>query len=116
MTLFIFEHMGEIGAKSDLKNGRFMNDPEQKNQLGVVVSVDDVEIQPNAVEVIKKFPRENGSFADLMLMGNSIAILEKGIHAPICISRDCDLSTLDKIKTTNKETPRDFIEHVESNQ
>jgi hypothetical protein len=107
-----------IGANTDLDNGQFLNDPHGVGQMGCVVSTDQIEITQGAKDLLSNAQREGGSFAPIMIMKGSIGLMGFGCHAfdttePV-LSRDCDLSVLDTLETTDLEVPQDFIDYVDS--
>jgi hypothetical protein len=124
MKTKIFAYKGVVGAESDLKNGKFMNDPYSPGQLGLVINANEVEISKEAKDLIRKAPREGGSFAPIMLSehGNgttSIGLMGFWKHIfsgeDLCISRDCDLSALDKCKTVENNPPKEFVNLIDKN-
>jgi hypothetical protein len=112
----IFAYKGIVGAETDLENGVFANNPKAEGQIGCVIPIEEIEITQEAIDLIKKAPRESGSFASIMLMDNHIGLL--GFHKHVfqgeklCISRDCKLSTLDKL-TVVDYIPEDFKQFVD---
>jgi hypothetical protein len=129
MKARIFSHKGVVGAITDLENGKFLNDPKAKAQLGCVISTDEVQITKEAKEIIKGAPREGGSFAAIMLTKHhesivetkgksSIGLMGYGYHVfngpDLCISRDCDLSVLEDCEEVDLEVPSDFIQLVDT--
>ena len=128
MRTQIFAYKGVFGTLTDLDNGVFINSPKSPGQLGCVVPVEEVDITPEAVEMIKKCQREKGSFAGLMLTRHSpeaaesskasIGILGFGPGATyevnLRIGRDCDLSILEMCNVTNFKMPEEFMNMVDS--
>ena len=123
MKTKIFSHGNTLGIESSLDKCKFMNDPTDNNQVGMICSIDEVEITQEAIDVIRKAEREAGSFAEIMLSTfgdsttGSISILGKGftmIHKPM-ISRNCDISILDQFKPVKIDLPEDFIVAVKEN-
>ena len=123
MTAKIFEYKGNIGVEIDMKDGKFINDPFQQNQLGCVIDSKEVEISPSAVEFIKKARREGGSFAEFMLTkhadgsGSSIAIMgayKVNYGERIMIGRDCSLSVLEDCNIIESEAPDDYKEYIDN--
>jgi hypothetical protein len=113
-TLSIFSYKNILAATSDLENGKFINDIKGSGQLGVVVALENVEITEAAKQLIKKAPREKGSFACIMIMDNAIGLMGFRYHLfqdeDLCISRDCILESLDKIDIMDEsQIPDDFI-------
>lgn len=118
-TLNIFEYKGTVGAVSDIKNGTFLNDPNDDGQLGVVVSVEHCSISQEAKDVLMKSTREGGSFSAFMLTehqdgGASVGLMGFGCHliSPV-IGRTCTLSVLDKIPVVPNNPPADFVSYID---
>lgn len=115
MKTKIFAYKGILGAETDLENGIFLNNPKASGQLGCVIPIEEIEITQEAIDLLKKAPREKGSFAPITLMENNIGLL--GFHKhlfkdeDLCIGRDCKLSTLDKL-TVVDYIPDDFKEFI----
>lgn len=126
-TLKIFAHKGFVGAVCDLENGKFLNDLKDKNQIGVVVHVRDIEITTEALEVFKKSERVGGSFSSVMLTSHqgyssegSVALLSKSrnylIGDSVEIGRTCDKRVLRWISINDEiEVPQGFKDVVEGN-
>ena len=128
MRTKIFAYKGVIGAETDLDNGIFLNDPKSEGQLGVVVPVEEIDITPDAVFLLKSAPKEGGSFAPIMLTLHSNAAdteskasiglfgfwkhLFRG--SDLCIGRTCNTSVLELCNITDIEIPKEFIEVVDS--
>ena len=122
MTARIFEYKGNLGVDIDIQNGKFLNDPKAKGQLGCVMSTEEIEITPAAIEVIKKAPRAGGSFATMMLTrhipgpGSSIGVLGFGkmnLGTDFEIGRDCEIEVLSDCKVVEFETPQDYIDFID---
>lgn len=116
MKTKIFAYKGIVGAETDLENGVFANNPKAEGQIGCVIPIEEIEITEYAKELIKEAPRESGSFAPIMLMDNHIYLTGFNKHLfqgeKLCISRDCKLSTLDKL-TIVDYIPEDFKQFVD---
>ena len=65
MKTQVFSHKGIIGIQSDYKAEGLINDPTQPGQLGFVVDADQVEIQPEALELLKKVKRSGDDIGDV---------------------------------------------------
>lgn len=125
LSIKFFSYKGHIGANSDLENGKFLNDPKAGGQLGVVSLVENIGL-PDEVKllILKKYKREGGSFANMMLTtatsGNqNIGILGHGCHIvttenkDVMISRDCDLEVLDNCIIIENNPPEDFKKWID---
>lgn len=127
MRTIIFGYKGIIGAETDLDKGKFLNDPKAGGQLGVVVPVEEIDINKEALELLKKAKREGGSFAPIMLTKHSsqyegeskasVGLMGFWKHLfhgeDLCIGRDCDTSILDLCNVTEVNIPQDFKDVVD---
>ena len=112
MKTKIFSYKNFIGAETDLDKGVFLNDPRGNGQLGCVVALEEIEITKEAKDLLRKATREGGSFAPIMIDEGSIGLLGHWKHlfnldAPV-LSRDCDLSVLDKLADSEIAIPQEF--------
>lgn len=117
MKTKIFAYKNFIGAETDVDNGIFLNDPKGESQLGCVIPLEEIEITKEAKQLLRKATREGGSFAPVMLNEGSIGLLGFSSHLfnvdkPM-LSRDCDLSVLDKLADSDIEVPAVFIEFID---
>ena len=125
LAIKFFEYKGHIGANSDLENGKFLNDPKAPGQLGVISLVENIGL-PNEVKllILKKYRREGGSFANMMLTtstssNQSIGILGHNCHLittenkDVMISHDCDLQVLDNCVIIENNPPEDFKQLID---
>lgn len=127
-TVEIFEYRGCVGAKSDIENGHFLNNPSGTGQLGIVISSDHVFISPSALAALKKSVKKlGGSFANTMLTtstngSKSLGLLGKYTHglkmtpnANFEIGRTCDISVLDSFHIVEDiKVPENFIEYIDA--
>lgn len=127
-TVEIFEYRGCVGAKSDIENGHFLNNPSGSGQMGIVISSDHVFISPSALAALKKSVKKlGGSFANTMLTTStdgrkSLGLLGKYVHglkmtpdANFEIGRTCDVSVLDSFRVVNDiKVPKSFIEYIDT--
>ena len=108
MKTQIFCHNDVLGISADPK-GNFINDPTASGQLGMVIATSEIEMTPAAKELIKrKYKREGGSFASLMLTDHgdgsgSVGVLGFGkvLMDDIEIGRTCSLVSI--MSRTSKE-------------
>ncbi len=119
-TLKFFEYKGVVGATSDVENGKFINDINDPNNMGVVVDVTECTISQAAKDILLKSGRERGSVAPLMLTNcddgtSCVAVFgfERHLVSP-SIGRICDVDVLHKIQIVENDPPADFIEYVDS--
>jgi hypothetical protein len=122
MTAKIFAYKGNIGIDIDM-DGTFLNDPKGKGQLGCVISTKEVEISPEAIELIKSAKRGGGSFSELMLTKHangdgfsSIGVMGFGkIHLgkEFEIGRTCDTSILADCSVGESEAPEDYRNFID---
>lgn len=115
----IFVYKNKLGMMSHPKADGIVAHPG-KSSLGIVIDAASCAITPEAKKMIEsKARRESGSFAALQLTGTHVGWLG-GYHIAfepddIEIGRDCDKSTLDKMKlveTKDMLFPKSFVEYV----
>lgn len=126
-TLIIFSHKNTVASLADMLGGNFRNDPNDLNQLGILVDVSNVEITPAALALLKAdVTKSSDSFSSVMLTkadngSMSIGLLGccgkhilKDNNTAFQIGRDCTVEVLDSIKVNEDiEIPANFIEFVE---
>ncbi len=124
----MFSHKGHIGITIP-SDTPFINDPSNPDELGVVISTQNVLITQEAKDHIKlHHTHVGGSFSPFMLTKHAEEIHEQygkssiGIlgHADkvymgeeMILGRDCDLSVLDDCEVTADPAPEDFVAAVE---
>lgn len=129
MKTKMFAYKGNIGAESDIENGKFINNPKGGGQLGIVIDIKEVEITQEVVDILKSASRDGGSFASIMLTKHSdeavgtggsvasIGLMGFGKHffpkSEIAIGRTCDKEILDLCTISEIETPQDFKDFVD---
>lgn len=129
MNLKIFAYKGVLGAESDLKKGKFINSPNETGQMGIVVATNNVDITKEAKELLRKAPKESGSFAPIMLTKHddnvpkehgksSIGLFGFHKHAfggeDLAIGRTCDVSILDDCNEVEMELDEEFKKYVDT--
>lgn len=127
-TAKFFTYKGHLACEIDM-NGKFINDPQAKSQLGCVIETAEVQMTTDAKVMIKDAKREGGSFSELMLTRHkdqglaygpsSIGIIGfskvyLGKRGDFSIGRDCDKTVLDDCPTVEMEAPDDFKKFVDS--
>ena len=65
MRTKVFAHKNFIGIESSFEAEGLLNDPNQPFQLGFVVDAAFCDIQPEALELLKKIPKSKDSFGDV---------------------------------------------------
>lgn len=124
-TLTIFAYKNTVGAIIN-KDGEFLNDINDKNQLGCVIEVKHASITQAAKDYIKNnHVREGGSFSGFMLTKHandesaSIGIVGKpgakiiSSDGIVEIGRTCSLEVLDMIELDDAiETSNDYVQFV----
>ena len=122
MRTRIFAYRGIVGAETDLDNGHFLNNPKKSGQLGCTMLASEVDITPEAKEILRNAPRESGSFSSIMLTRRDdgvsfISLLGYWKHVfmgnELMIGRDCDTTVLDDCnEDSSMVIPEDFISFV----
>lgn len=124
MKTKIFAYKGALGAETDLDKGNFLNNPKDVGQLGCVISTKEIQITQEAKDLLKKAPREGGSFAPIMLteasddFESSLGLMGFWKHLfvgeDLCIGRICQTSVLDDCEVVEMEIPKEFRELIDS--
>lgn len=65
MRTKIFEYKGYIGIQSSVNAEGLLNDPMKKGQLGFVLDADYVDIQPEALELLKQIKVTGDDVSDI---------------------------------------------------
>lgn len=121
MRTQVFEHKGILGIQSDFGAEGLLNDPSQPGQLGFVVNADFVDIQPKALELLKKVKPSHDDIGDVDVFQASdgvvvFAWLGGNLRAmdPEIIQGSNSYHP-ELLKTSeNVVTPQEFIDFVES--
>lgn len=128
-TARIFSYKGHVGVDINHATGRFINDPNNGDQLGCVIPTSEIEISEEAKTAIRGAQREGGSFAALMLTKHQNGDPSFGpssigvsgfnkVHLDkdsLSIGRDCDLSVLDDCVVVANDVPDQYKELIDSN-
>lgn len=116
MKTKVFGYKGRIGAETDLTEGVFLNDPMATGQCGCIVSVDELEINQEAIDLLHTAIIGSDDIADIMLGANHICLL--GFHKHLIsleLTSSCDLTLLDRLIPTVFDVPTDFMEFIDGN-
>ena len=126
MRTQIFSYKGNLAAITDLKEGKFINNPTAPGELECIVSTSEIDITTKAKELIRNAKRKNNSFAEIMLTKHTdpvphgkssirlMGITKHHFGKAFAISRDCELSVLDDCTETEIEIPTDYKEFIDS--
>lgn len=121
MRTTVFEYKGVVGIKSDVHAEGLLNSPLNKGQLGFVVDAKYVDIQPLALEILRKIRKSGDDIGDVDVyktendqiifswLGGPLKVL---IHEEVSGSNSYDPSLLTACDTV--ETPEDFKKFVEN--
>lgn len=121
MKTKVFSHRGIIGIQSSYTADGLLNDPTQPGQLGFVADASQVEIHPEALELLKKVKRSHDDIGDVDVFGASDGkVIFAWLGGPMRAlnpeevegSSSYDASLLKS--TDGVETPQDFINFVNS--
>lgn len=120
MRTQVFTHKGYIGIMSDVKAEGLLNNPAQPGQLGFVVDANSVDIQPEALELLKTIKKGSDSLGDVDVFSAGDKVVFSWLGGPLSLinpknatgSRDYNPSIL-KSNVDVKPT-EEFIEAVDS--
>jgi hypothetical protein len=82
MRTQIFTHKGIIGIRSDIKAEGLLNDPKKPGQLGFVVNAEFVDIQPEALELLKSVKKSCDAIGDIDVYQSSKCIVIAWLGRP----------------------------------
>lgn len=124
MKTQIFSHKGVLGASTDLKDGKFINNPVAPGQIGCIISTKEIQITKKAKELIANAPKK-GITSPITLIkhagskGSAIGLAGHWKHVfandTLSISQTCDITVLNDIEVVKMKVPTEFIEEVEKN-
>lgn len=120
MRTSVFTYKGYIGIESDVKAEGLLNSPTQPGQLGFVVDANSVDIQPEALELLKTIKKGSDSLGDVDVFSAGDKIVFSWLGGPLRLidpkkitgSRDYNPSLL-KSNVEVKPT-EEFIKAVDS--
>lgn len=117
MKTQVFAYKGALGVKTDLDKGKFLYDPYDKDRVGLCVSLDEIEITQEAIDLINSLPLDTRCYSPFAVYLDYISMIGFWSHfftgEDIYLNRDCDLTELNKLTPTDIELPKEFIEAVE---
>lgn len=120
MRTQVFTYKGILGVQTSLKAEGLLNDPKDKSQLGWVFNAKHIDIQPEALQVLKRIKRDSGDLGeiDIFETENRDVIFawvggKKRIFDPDNITGSSTYDP-DLIKRTVAfKTPKDFVKYVD---
>jgi len=120
MRTSVFTYKGYIGIESDVKAEGLLNDPSQPGQLGFVVDANSVDIQPEALELLKAIKKGRDSLGDVDVFSAGDKVIFGWLGGPLRLidpknttgSRDYNPSLLKS--NSDVKTPEDFIKAVDT--
>lgn len=116
----VYAHKGYIGISSAFDAEGLINKPDQPGQLGFVVDAAHVEVQAEALGLLKKIPKGRGSFGEIDVFKADRGVVVFGwLGGNICLinpgeavaTREYDPGLL--TATEGVETPQDFIDFID---
>lgn len=115
MKTRVFAYKGYVGAETDLENGVFLNDPMKTGQCGCIVSVDELEITQEAIDLIRTARTGCDDIADIMLGKDHIRLLGFWYHhVSLELTSSCDRTLLDRLIPAEVAIDPGFIEYIDS--
>lgn len=117
----VFAYKGIVGIQSDFEAEGIINDMSDPNQLGFVIDAKYVDIQPEALNLLKKIKKNKGCIGDINVSKSGKRVIFSFFGGPLAII-DPKLSEgssdyhPELLKATNGvETPEDFKNHIDNN-
>lgn len=121
MRTQIFSYKGVIGIQSDVKAEGLLNDPLQSGQLGFVINADYIDIQPEALELLKTVKKSGDDIGEVDVFESEKGVIFSWLGGPLKAfipDQITGSSTYNAylLKTTNEniKPPQEFINFVES--
>lgn len=120
MRTQVFTHKGYVGIMSDVQAEGLLNNPSQPGELGFVVDASFVDIQPEALELLKEIKKGRDSIGDVDVFQAGDKVIFGWLGGPLCLldpkkasgSRDYNTSLLKS--NPDVKPPQDFIDVVEA--
>jgi hypothetical protein len=123
----VFAYKGFVGIKSDVKAEGLINDPMKPGQLGFVVNAASVDIQPEALDLLKQVKKSGDDIGEVDVFESSDkleadkVVVFAWLGGPLKLLNPSDSectgsSTYNAalLKSSPKvETPQDFIEAID---
>jgi len=121
MRTQVFTHRGIIGIKSNIKAEGLLNDPMKPGQLGFVVNAEFVDIQPEALELLKNVKKSCDAIGGIDVYQGSEYVVFAWLGGPLKAfkpsqidgSREYNASLLKP--SDNVITDPEFIKMVDEN-
>jgi hypothetical protein len=120
MRTQVFAHKGYIGIKSDVKAEGLLNDPMKPGQLGFVLDAAYVDVQPAALELLKKVKKSGDDIGEIDVYKSPDKTYFCWLGGPLKVSDPCKITGSNvydaSLLQSNDSvvTPQDFINFVES--
>lgn len=121
MRTKVFAYKGFIGIQSDFNAEGLLNDPSKPGQLGFVVDADFCDIQPEAIELLKKIPKSGDDIGDVDVFkaGEKVIFAWLGPMLRVLdLNREISGSSSYNprlLKPANFDTPEQFKQFIDNN-
>ena len=121
MRTIVFQHKGVVGIKSSIEVEGLLNKPIEKGQLGFVIDAKFVDIQPEALEILKKITISCDDIGDIDVYKSTKGTIVfswlggpwKVVYPKVATGSNVYDPSLLSAKE-GVETPKDFIAFVDS--
>jgi hypothetical protein len=121
MRTQVFQHKGILGIQSDFEAEGLLNDPSQPGQLGFVVNADFVDIQPEALALLKNVKPSHDDIGDVdVFQANDGVVVFSWLGGNLRamnpeVAQGSNSYHPELLKTSdNVVTPQEFVDFVES--
>ena len=120
MRTQVFAHKGIVGIQSDPKAEGLLNDPMLPGQLGFVVDAKFVDIQPEALELLKQIKQSGDDIGEIDVYESEVGVIFSWLGGPLKASNpleitgsNCYDASLLKANDT-VVPPKEFVEFIDS--
>lgn len=118
MRTQVFAHNGFIGIKSDIKAEGLLNNPTEPDQLGFVVDANFVDVQPQALELLKQIKRSADDLGEVDIFKSVKGTIFSWLGGPMKVIIPADVTSSNDyhpeliVANDKVETPQDFIDFI----
>lgn len=120
MRTQVFAHKGIIGIQSDINAEGLLNDPKLPNQLGFVIDAKFVDIQPEALELLKQIKQSADDIGDIDVYESEIGVVFSWLGGPLKVAKPDKITGSNcydaNLLTSNSDVKpsQSFIEYVDN--
>jgi len=119
MRTTVFAYKGIVGIKSDVKAEGLLNDPLKPGQLGFVVKADCVDIQSEALELLKQVKKSSDDIGEVDVFRSDNGLCFSWLGGPLKAFKPADITGSNSYDASELKAnadvkpPEDFIAFVD---